>query len=58
VKVTLVLVLSAIHVYLAVLAPTFAKDCNRRPVRFYRIVNEVPTLLMALIVFFVVFKPL
>ena len=36
---------------------TFAKDRNTRPQRFYRIINEVPTLLMILIVILVVVKP-
>jgi len=57
-KLTLALLLLAIHVYLAVLVRTFAADRNRRPAVLYRILNEAPTVLMALIVFFVVFKPL
>ena len=35
----------------------FANDRNTRPQRFYRIINEVPTLLMILIVILVVVKP-
>jgi putative membrane protein len=35
----------------------FAADRNRRPARFYRIANEVPTLLMVLIIILVVVKP-
>lgn len=35
----------------------FERDANRRPARFYRIWNEVPTLLMIGIVVLVVFKP-
>ncbi|MGD0562458.1 MAG: protoporphyrinogen oxidase HemJ [Roseiarcus sp.] len=56
-KLALVLALSGIHGYLAGLVRTFAEDRNRRPARFYRILNEVPTVVMALIVFLVVFKP-
>ena len=56
-KLALVLVLSGVHGYLAGLVRTFAEDRNRRPARFYRILNEVPTVVMALIVFLVVFKP-
>jgi putative membrane protein len=48
----------AFHGYLAILVRTFAEDRNRRPAWFYRILNETPTVLMALIVVFVVFKPL
>jgi protoporphyrinogen IX oxidase len=35
----------------------FAADRNRRPARFYRIINEVPALLMAGIVILVIVKP-
>jgi putative membrane protein len=35
----------------------FAEDRNRRPAGFFRIVNELPTLLMILIVVLVVVKP-
>ena len=35
----------------------FAKDENHRSARFFRILNEVPTVLMVLIVFLVVLKP-
>lgn len=56
-KLALVLALSGVHGYLAGLVRIFAEDRNRRPARFYRILNEVPTVVMALIVFLVVFKP-
>jgi protoporphyrinogen IX oxidase len=35
----------------------FAEDRNARPARFYRLHNEVPTVLMVLIVLFVIVKP-
>jgi protoporphyrinogen IX oxidase len=35
----------------------FAADANKGPARFYRILNEVPTVLMILIVVLVVVKP-
>jgi putative membrane protein len=35
----------------------FANDRNTRQQRFYRIINEVPTLLMILIIILVVVKP-
>lgn len=35
----------------------FAKDANERPQRYYRILNEVPTVLMIAIVIFVIVKP-
>jgi putative membrane protein len=56
-KLALVLVLSGVHGFLARWVHDFAKDRNTHPQRFYRIVNEVPTLLMILIVILVVVKP-
>jgi putative membrane protein len=35
----------------------FARDANTRPAKFYRVINEVPTVLMIVIVFMVVLKP-
>ncbi|MGE0232877.1 MAG: CopD family protein, partial [Flavobacteriaceae bacterium] len=35
----------------------FAEDTNTRPARFYRIANEVPTLLLVLIVILAIVKP-
>ena len=35
----------------------FEADANQRPARFYRIANEVPTLLMIVIVIMVVVRP-
>jgi putative membrane protein len=56
-KIILVLALSAVHGLLARWRKDFAQDRNRHSPRFYRIINEVPTLLMILIVFLVVLKP-
>jgi protoporphyrinogen IX oxidase len=56
-KLTLVVILSGIHGWFAVMAKAFAADRNTRDARFFRIVNEVPTLLMIAIVIFVVVKP-
>ncbi len=56
-KLFLVLVLSAYHGALAMWTKDFALDRNTRSARFYRIANEVPTLLMILIVILVVVRP-
>jgi putative membrane protein len=56
-KLALVLALSAVHGMLARSVKEFAADRNRRSQRFYRIVNEIPTVLMVLIVLLVVLKP-
>jgi putative membrane protein len=56
-KLLLVLLLSAVHGINAKWAKDFAADRNRRPARFYRIANEIPTLLMIGIVILVIVKP-
>ncbi|TPM26071.1 protoporphyrinogen oxidase HemJ [Mesorhizobium sp. B2-3-4] len=56
-KIALVLVLSGIHGYLAGAVRKFAEDRNEKPARHWRIVNEIPTLLMIAIVILVVVKP-
>jgi putative membrane protein len=56
-KLALVLGLSAYHGLLAMWTRDFALDRNTRPARFYRIANEVPTVLMVLIVILAVVRP-
>ena len=56
-KLALVLALSAYHGLLAMWTRDFALDRNTRSARFYRIANEVPTLLMIGIVILVVVRP-
>lgn len=50
VKMALVIALSAYHGVAAGWVKAFAGDANARPARFYRVMNEVPTLLMIAIV--------
>jgi putative membrane protein len=56
-KLFLVLLLSAYHALAASWVNVFATDRNTRSARFYRIANEVPTVLMIAIVILVVVKP-
>ncbi|OHV70669.1 TIGR00701 family protein [Mesorhizobium sp. LCM 4577] len=56
-KIALVLVLSGLHGYLAAAVRKFAEDKNEKPARHWRIVNEIPTLLMIVIVILVIVKP-
>lgn len=57
VKFTLVLAMSAVHGFLAARVRDFANDRNTRSQKFYRILNEVPAVLMIGIVIMVVVKP-
>jgi len=56
-KIAAVLAMSAVHGYLGGALRRFAEDRNEKPARHWRIVNEVPTVLMVLIVILVVVKP-
>jgi protoporphyrinogen IX oxidase len=56
-KLVLVIAMSAIHGYFAKLRKDFQKESNRHGPGFYRIINEVPTVLMVGIVVLVIFKP-
>jgi putative membrane protein len=56
-KFVLVLGLAGLHGYFARCVRTFAEDANVRPARFYRVLNEAPTVLMILIVVLAVVKP-
>ena len=56
-KFILVLGLAGLHGYFARCVRAFAQDANERPARFYRVLNEVPTALMIVIVILAVVKP-
>ena len=56
-KLILVLFLTAYHFYLGVLLKEFKFNQNQKSSKFYRYINEIPTLLLILIIFIVVFKP-
>lgn len=56
-KLALVLIMSGLHGYFARCVKTFARDANDKSARFYRILNEVPAVLMALIVILVIVQP-
>lgn len=56
-KLAAVLAMSAVHGYLSAAVRKFAEDRNEKPARHWRIVNEVPTLLMVAIVVLVIVKP-
>jgi protoporphyrinogen IX oxidase len=56
-KFVLVLGLAGLHGYFARCVRAFAEDANVRPARFYRVLNEAPTVLMILIVVLAVVKP-
>ncbi len=58
IKLGLVIVLTAYHFYLLIFLKDFQFDNNIKSSKFFRIINEVPTILLIIIIFIVVFKPL
>jgi protoporphyrinogen IX oxidase len=56
-KLICVIALSAFHMALAKWRRDFEADRNIRPAKFYRVINEVPTLLMAVIILLVIMRP-
>ena len=57
-KLILVLLLTIYHFYLGTCLKNFKLDINTKSPRFFRVFNEVPTILLILIIFIVVFKPI
>ena len=57
-KVHMVLVLTIYHFFLFQCMRKFAENNNPYSARFYRIINEIPTILLILIIFIIIYKPL
>ena len=57
-KFILVSLLTIYHFYLGSMLNKFKLDQNTKTAKFYRYINEIPTLLLIFIVFIVVFKPI
>ena len=57
-KLILVVVLTIYHFYLGSIVSQFKLNDNRHSHKFYRFINEIPTIVLILIVFGVIFKPI
>ena len=57
-KLVFVIILTIYHFFLFQCLRKFAENRNTYPSKFYRIINEIPTVLLIIIVLVVVFKPL
>ena len=57
-KIVFVTILTFYHFFLGACLNNFKKDKNKYSSKFFRVFNEIPTILLILIVFIVVFKPL
>ena len=57
-KIVLVILLTFYHFFLFNCLNNFSLDRNERSSKFFRVINEVPTVLLIVIVFLVIFKPI
>ena len=57
-KLIFVTLLTFYHFYLGRILRQFKQDLNTHTHKFYRLINEIPTLLLILIIFVVIFKPI
>ena len=58
IKLILVILLTVYHFYLGVILVDFKNDNNSKTSKFYRWLNEVPTVILIFVVFIVIFKPI
>ena len=56
-KLALVVALTVVHTTFAGYARAFAEDRNEKPERFFRVINELPTVIMIAVVILVTVKP-
>ena len=57
-KIVFVVILTIYHLYLGKILNQFRLDLNKHSHKFYRFINEIPTILLILIIFVVIFKPI
>ena len=57
-KLFFVVLLTAYHLFLWHYLRRFALDENEKSPKFFRIINEIPTVLLILIIFVIIYKPL
>ncbi|MCB9992499.1 MAG: protoporphyrinogen oxidase HemJ [Hyphomicrobiaceae bacterium] len=57
VKLVMVVLLTGMHLFFGQIRKDFAEDRNQRPQRFFRMINEVPTLIMIVIVIMIIVRP-
>ena len=57
-KLFLVVLLTIYHLFLGYCLRKFALDKNTKSAKFFRIINEIPTILLILIIFVIIYKPL
>ena len=58
IKLSLVVILTIYHEYLGICLKSLKLKTNKKSSKFFRIINEVPTIILILIIFIVIFKPI
>ena len=58
IKLILVILLTFYHFYLGLLLLKFKNNSNEKSSKFFRWLNEIPTIILILVIFIVVFKPI
>ena len=58
IKLVLVILMSAYHEYLGKCLLALKNNTNTKSSKFFRIINEIPTIILILVVFIVIFKPI
>ena len=57
-KLVFVILLTIYHFYLGIILNQFKLNLNEHSHKFFRYINEIPTILLILIIFVVIFKPI
>ena len=57
-KLVFVILLTIYHLYLGSILNQFKLNLNQHSHKFFRYINEIPTILLILIIFIVIFKPI
>ena len=58
IKILLVIILTFYHFYLGICLKDLNNNIFKRSSKFFRIINEIPTILLIITVFIVIFKPI
>ena len=58
IKLVLVILLSIYHEYLGKCFYSLKNGTNMRSAKYFRVINEIPTIILILVVFIVIFKPI
>ncbi len=58
IKIILAVILTFYHFSLGKYLNDFALDSNQKTSKFFRIYNEIPTIILIVVIFVVIFKPL